>query len=415
MLQRAAWGAHVQQHAGHHTVQVGLQARLASKAGVDEAGATLQQHLGGQLAQAGAGRATAGVGAEKVDHKGLHGARPFRLRLRLLRLHHGHRAATGQRHHHGAAGAEGQAVALHELAQPIPGGVGLRGHRLAAQVAFDVVGECGRRAIPALGLAAQALGQDGVQLTTQRACDCRGAGTRAGRARVFMQDRFFHRSSRAAPRPVRQRARQQLVEHGAERIDIRRHPQRAARHLLGRCVGGRQRTAVFLRHGQVHRTTVQHLGNAKVQQHGLALRRHDDVAGLDVAVDDQPPMGMRHRAHHLHEEAQPFARAQLLLLAKDIQRQAVDVFHGDVRPAAFVQPGVVQARDVRVFQQRADLALARHAFGEAGRAGDARQFERHLALECAVGTFGQPDRAHAALADLAQQPVRAHPVARLCR
>jgi hypothetical protein len=63
-----------------------------------------------------------------------------------------------------------------------------------------------------------------------------------------------------------------------------------------------------------------------------------------------------------------------------------------------------------VLQQRADLAFTRHALGQARAPGQAGQFQRHLALEAAVGACSQPDAAHAAAADLAQQGVRAHAV-----
>ena len=68
---------------------------------------------------------------------------------------------------------------------------------------------------------------------------------------------------------------------------------------------------------------------------------------------------------------------------------------------------------LRVLEQRADVALARHALGQARAPGQARQLQRHLALHAAVGALGQPHGAHAAATDLADQPVRADEVAGL--
>ena len=94
-------------------------------------------------------------------------------------------------------------------------------------------------------------------------------------------------------------------------------------------------------------------------------------------------------------------------------RLAVDVLEREVGPAALVDAGVVEPGDVRVLEQRADVALARHALGQARAPGQARQLQRDLALQAAVGALGQPHRAHAAAADLADQPVRADDVAGL--
>ncbi len=59
-----------------------------------------------------------------------------------------------------------------------------------------------------------------------------------------------------------------------------------------------------------------------------------------------------------------------------------------------------------MFQQRADLAFAGHALRQSRAPQQARQLQCHLALEGTVGALGQPHRAHATLADLAQQAVR---------
>ena len=76
-----------------------------------------------------------------------------------------------------------------------------------------------------------------------------------------------------------------------------------------------------------------------------------------------------------------------------------------------IDAGVIQARDVRVFEQRTDVALARHALAETRGPGEARQFERNLAFVGAIGALSQPYTAHAAAADLVQQSIRPDPFA----
>ena len=98
-----------------------------------------------------------------------------------------------------------------------------------------------------------------------------------------------------------------------------------------------------------------------------------------------------HRTGHLHEEAQAISNAETLRLAPGVDRLAVDVFQRQVGPPAFIDPGVVQPRDVRVLQQRTDLAFTRHALGQACAPRQAWQLQRHLALEAAVSARSQPD------------------------
>ncbi len=51
----------------------------------------------------------------------------------------------------------------------------------------------------------------------------------------------------------------------------------------------------------------EQLGHAEVEQLGLALRGHEDVARLEVAVDHQVLVRELHRLRDLEEERQPFA------------------------------------------------------------------------------------------------------------
>ena len=89
---------------------------------------------------------------------------------------------------------------------------------------------------------------------------------------------------------------------------------------------------------------------------------------------------------HLHQQPQARRDVQTLLAAVRVDGLAVDVLHRQVGPAQRIHAGVVQARDVRVLQQRADVALARHALRQAVRPAQPRQLERHAALERTIRT-----------------------------
>jgi len=97
-----------------------------------------------------------------------------------------------------------------------------------------------------------------------------------------------------------------------------------------------------------------------------------------------------------------------------VDRLAVDVLQHQVGLRAVGHDaGVQQPRDVRVRQAREDAALAlearRVAVAEQARA---QELDRDLALVAAVRAPRQPHGAHAAVADLAHQRVRAERLAR---
>ena len=88
-------------------------------------------------------------------------------------------------------------------------------------------------------------------------------------------------------------------------------------------------------------------------------------------------------------------------------RHALDELHDDVVQPVVGPAGVEQAGDVRMLQAREDPPLVpepaqRFRHGQAGR----QELHRDLLLELVVAALGQPDRAHAAAADLAHEPVR---------
>ena len=129
-------------------------------------------------------------------------------------------------------------------------------------------------------------------------------------------------------------------------------------------------------------------------------------------MDDEPAVREGHRFGHLQQQGQTLRGPDLALAAVVVDGQSLDVLQRHVRPPLGIQPGVVQTCDVRVFERGEDLALAREALGQARRPAQVGQFERHLALELTVGALGEPDVAHAAAADFAQQPVRPDQAAR---
>ena len=101
------------------------------------------------------------------------------------------------------------------------------------------------------------------------------------------------------------------------------------------------------------------------------------------------------------------ADAQPGLVAEAGQRQAVDQFHDEERPAIRRQAAVEDAGDVGVVHEGQGLPLLLEALHHRlGVHAGLDELQRHLALD-RLGLFGDPDLAHAALADLLDQRVAA--------
>ena len=75
------------------------------------------------------------------------------------------------------------------------------------------------------------------------------------------------------------------------------------------------------------------------------------------------------------------------------------------RAACDRDPGIVQTRNVWMFQRGEGVALLPQAFRDTSRPAEDRQLDCHLPLQCAVSALRQPNGAHATPAEFAQQLV----------
>ena len=115
------------------------------------------------------------------------------------------------------------------------------------------------------------------------------------------------------------------------------------------------------------------------------------------------------RIHHLQHQCEPLLDTGMVLATPLRDGDAVHVFEREIRPAGGRKSRVVERGDVRVIEARQDVAFAREAFAHRAREKMyVRQLERHLALDLAVRTLREPDHAHAARADFADEPLRIH-------
>jgi hypothetical protein len=204
-----------------------------------------------------------------------------------------------------------------------------------------------------------------------------------------------------ARRAERNLAGQRLIQHDAERIEVRLAADGVPERLLGGDVVGRAEHAPADRQAGL----VAAAGDPEVGDLGSRLGVEQDVLRLDVAVDDPVRVGGVQRARDLDRERhglgdrQPPDPADALL-----QRLALDVLEHDERHAV-VLARVQHGDDVGVLELRHRARLAAEALDvldlSADRSG--QHLDRHTPLE--HGVEGQPDPRRRARADLALEPV----------
>ena len=109
------------------------------------------------------------------------------------------------------------------------------------------------------------------------------------------------------------------------------------------------------------RSASMQLGDSEIEQLRHRLRRHQDVAGLQVAVHDQVLVRVLHGVADLAKQLEPRRDRQTLLVAVLVDRLAVHVLHDEVRRTLGRRTAVEEAGDVRMVQFGENLALGAEA------------------------------------------------------
>ena len=148
------------------------------------------------------------------------------------------------------------------------------------------------------------------------------------------------------------------MEHDAERVDVGARGHRVAAHLLRARALERHRAhdghgPLFWRAG----IRIDQLRDSEVEELGHTAGADEDVAGLQVTMDDEMLMGVLHRRAHLEKEREAGVDRQAVDVAVSIDGQAIDVLHHEIRCAVVRGPAIDQSRDVGVIEVREDLPL----------------------------------------------------------
>ena len=125
--------------------------------------------------------------------------------------------------------------------------------------------------------------------------------------------------------------------------------------LFGTGVGGRHRCRAG--DGERILAVVGEFGDAEVEQLERAVVGDQHIRRFDVAVDDQMPVRVLHRAARLTEQLHARAHIERMRGAPSINTFAFDVFECKPRPAFAVHTAIEQGRDVAMFESRENPAL----------------------------------------------------------
>ena len=162
---------------------------------------------------------------------------------------------------------------------------------------------------------------------------------------------------------------------------------------LRRCVQGRRAGAISR---EFRQPEVEHLG--------VPAPGDEDVGGLDVAVQDALGVRQLNRVGDLHAQVEHHRQRQRLAADEPIERLAFQVLHRDVL-LALELADVVHRADARVVHRRGGLGLAFEAFERHRVARQRRGQELQDQRAAQPGVFGAINDAHAAGADLLDDPI----------
>ena len=165
----------------------------------------------------------------------------------------------------------------------------------------------------------------------------------------------------------------------------------------------------YARHGhqlRLFRLRVHHriqLRDSKVQDF-QAHRRHDQVGGLDVAMDDALRVGGHQYARRLPTQANQLGNREGSARDPGVEGFAIRELHGD-EPQVAVLGQFVDGRDMGVVQRASEPGFLHEALAAFGVGGEIRwkNLERDVAAQQFV--VRQIHFAHAALAQLADDSI----------
>ena len=152
--------------------------------------------------------------------------------------------------------------------------------------------------------------------------------------------------------------------------------------------------------------------HAEVEHFRLPGLVHEDIGGLQVAVDNALIVGVLHGVAHPRQKAHAGGEVEAVAAGVLVQRQPVDKLHREIRLAVVGEAGLVDLRDAGVMQPAQDLGLVGEPLDDGGgRESATDDFEGDGAAW--VILLRHVDGTHAALANDLQHLVMPQPPERV--
>ncbi len=273
-----------------------------------------------------------------------------------------------------------------------------RQDRLARPISPQVLRQCGGVGIPPRRLLLEALQADRLDVARQARDQPRG-GDRLDR--LDLLERLQQRGGLE-----RRPAGQQLVQDRAQRIHVRGRSDvpGVAPGLLGRHVAGRAQHRIGLRQP---RLDVQRLGQPEVGDLGRAVDLHQDIAGLQVAMDDAQLVRLADAAGQHADHRRGPVRRPGGAVEPGLQAAPFDVLHLVVHAAVAIAD-VIDLRDVGVMEPGDGLGLRLESDGRVPAGVVAGQDHLQRAQPVEPELPGQVHDPHAAAPQLFEDLVAGH-------
>src|SRR5262245_14021567 len=203
-------------------------------------------------------------------------------------------------------------------------------------------------------------------------------------------------------------SREEFVQDDPQRVHVSQRREALAFQLLRAGVLGGHREQPRDGFKLIVCCRSNNLRDSEIEQLHRSLGGHQDVARLQVTMNDEPLMGILNRAADTSEQLEALAYGESMLVAPPMNGLAVDELHDKIRKAVFGLAAVYEPRDVGMIERREDLALAAEAIEDLFTVHSrANQLDRDAPMKSPGDRVRQVDGTHATGADFLEQPIAA--------
>src|SRR6266851_2530743 len=159
------------------------------------------------------------------------------------------------------------------------------------------------------------------------------------------------------------------------------------------------------------RTSVRpiELGNSEVQEPGSSIAGDQNVAWLQIAMDDRAIVRVLHRPADGAEQLQPVRNRQAFEIAILVDWNAIDEVHYQVGQPVIGVAAIQELHDVRMVQRGERLPLIEEPLADClVTTPTAHHLDGYALVNLSVILLAQIDDCHAALAAVTDDPVGAN-------